>query len=50
MSTPERAAETPDLDTDARTGADEHAHTAGAPLAASSGGNVPWWKRLLGRG
>ena len=51
MSTPEKTAETSDLDTASRARQDELTHSVGTRLAASSSDTkTPWWKRLLGRG
>lgn len=51
MSTPDRTAETPDLDTTSREKQDDLTRSVGTRLAASpSAGKAPLWKRLLGRG
>lgn len=51
MSTPESAAETPNLDADARVKQDKLTQSVGTPLTVPiSEDKTSWWKRLLGRG
>ena len=50
MSTPERTAETPGLESTASERQESLTHSVGTRLAAPSAETkLPWWKRLLGR-
>jgi len=51
MSTPENAAETPNLETAARDKQDKLTQSVGTRLTVPvSEGKPSWWKRMLGRG
>jgi hypothetical protein len=51
MSTPESAAETPNLETAARDKQDKLTQSVGTPLRVpTTEGKTSWWKRMLGRG